>query len=73
MTVTLTHSVIYKDAIDLTQLLDDGRSVLDKLFFQNEDQKVLYKPVLVSDLISHFGWSYSFSNFRKTKKSTKPN
>ena len=42
----------YKDAIDLTL---DGRSVFDKLFFQNEAQKVLYKPVLVSDLINYFG------------------
>ena len=56
----------YKDAIDLTSKLLDGRSVLDKHFFQNEAQKVLYKPVLVSDLISYFGRSYSLSNFWKT-------
>ena len=64
--LTLTHSVT---KMQLALLLD-GRSVLDKLFFQNEAQKVLYKPVLISDLIIHFGWSYSLSNFRKTLKST---
>ena len=34
------------------------KKVLHKLFFQNEAQKVLYKPVLISDLISHFWWSF---------------
>ena len=39
----------YNDAIDLTSR---WKVRLDKLFFQNEAQKVLYKPVLVSDLIT---------------------
>ena len=44
MKLTLTLSVT---KMQLTLLLD-GRSVLDKLFFQNEAQKVLYRPVLGS-------------------------
>ena len=57
--------------MQLTLLLD-GRSVLDKLFFQNEVQRVLYKLVLVTYPLDHFCRNYSFSNFRfiqKTKKS----
>ena len=61
---------IYKDAIDLTSR---WKVRFRQTFFLNEAQKVLYKPVLISDLISHFGWSYSLSNFRKTLKSTKSN
>ena len=53
----------YKDAIDLTSRRK-VTSILDN-FFLNEAQKVLYKPVLISDLISHFMWNYSLSNFRK--------
>ena len=55
----------YKDAIDPTS---KGKVHFRQTFFQNEAQKVLYKPVLISDLISHFMWSYSLSksNFRKT-------
>ena len=41
----------YKDAIDLTSR---GKVHFKQTFFQNEAQKVLYKPVLISDLISHF-------------------
>ena len=39
---------------------------LAHILVQNEAQKVLYKPVLVSDLISFFWWNYSLSKFRKT-------
>ena len=45
----------YKDAIDLTYR---WKVRFRQTFFQNEAQKVLYKPVLISDLISYFGWSY---------------
>ena len=57
--------------MQLTKLLD-GRTVLDKLFFQNEVQRVLYKLVLVTYPLNHFCMIYSPSNFRfiqKTKKS----
>ena len=52
----------YNDAIDLTSRW----KVRFRLFFQNEAQKVLYKLVLVSDLINYFWWSYSLSKIRKT-------
>ena len=48
--------------MQLTQLLD-GRSVLDKLFFQNEVQRVLYKLVLVTYPLDHSERIYSPSNF----------
>ena len=41
----------YNDAIDLTSR---WKVRFRQTFFQNEAQKVLYKPVLVSDLISFF-------------------
>ena len=56
--------------MQLTLLLD-GRSVLDKLFFRNEVQRVLYKLVLVTYPLDHSRRIYSPSNFRfcqKTKK-----
>ena len=61
--------------VRVTAFTDVGLGALSfrQTFFQHEAQKVLYKPVLISDLISHFGWSYSLSNFRKTLKSTKSN
>ena len=61
MKLTLTLRVTM---MQLTSLLD-GRSVLDKLFFQNEAQKVLYKPALVSDLISFFGGVIASQNSGK--------
>ena len=56
----------YKDAIGLTSR---WKVRFRQTFFQNEAQKVLYKPVFVSDLISLSGWSYNLSNVRKTLKS----
>ena len=56
--------------MELTQLLD-RRSVLGKLFFQNEEQRVLYKLVLVTYPLDHCRRIYSPSNFRfiqETKK-----
>ena len=50
--------------MQLTFKLLDGRSVLDKLFFQNEVQRVLYKLVLVTYPLDHFCRIYSPSNFR---------
>ena len=41
---------VNKDAIDLTSRLLDGRSVSDKLFLKDEIRKVLYKPVLVTEV-----------------------
>ena len=54
------------------QLTKDRRSVLDKLFFQIELQRVLYKLVSVTYPLDNFRRIYSPSNFRfshKTKKS----
>ena len=67
MKLTLTHSVTYNDAIYLTSR---WKVRFRHTFFSNEAQKVLYKPVLVSDLISYFWWSYSLSNFRKKFEQT---
>ena len=54
----------------LTQLLD-GRSVLDKLVFQNEVQRMLHKLVLVTYPPDHFRRIYSPSNFRFSQKTKK--
>ena len=61
----------YNDAIDLELL--DGRSVLDKLFFQNEVQRVLYKLVLVAYPLDNCCRIYSPSNFRFSQKTKKSN
>ena len=58
--------------MQLTQLLD-VRSVLDKLFFQNEVQRVLYKLVMVTYPLDHFCRIYSPSNFRFSQKTKKSN
>ena len=49
----------------------DGRSVLDKPFFQNEVQRVLYKLVLVTYPLDHSRRIYSPLNFRFIKKLTR--
>ena len=41
---------------------------LDKLFFQNEVQRVLYKLVLVTYPLDYFRRIYSLSNFRFSQK-----
>ena len=56
--------------MQLTLLLDE-RSVLDKLFFQNEVQRVLYKLGLVTYPLDHFCRIYSPSNFRFSQKKIK--
>ena len=48
---TNLNTQCYNDAIDLTSRL---KVRLRQTFFQNEAQKVLYKPVLVSNLINYF-------------------
>ena len=58
---------IYKDAI-LDAILD-GRSVLDKLFFQNEVQRASVKLVLVTYPLDLSRSIYSPSNFNKNKMS----
>ena len=58
-------TLILNDEIDLTSR---WKVRFRQTFFQNEAQKVLYKPVLVSDLIIHFWWSYSLSNFFPLKR-----
>ena len=65
----------YPNSADLLDLQRSAilaeRSVLDKLFFQNEVQRVLYKLVLVTYPIDHSRGIHSPSNFRfiqKTKK-----
>ena len=45
----------------------DGRSVLDKPF-QNEDQRVLYKLVLVTDPFDHSERIYSTLNLFKNQQ-----
>ena len=62
----------YNDAIDLTSRWK-VRYVLDKLFFQNEVQRVLYKLVLVTYPLDHFCGIYSPSNFRFSQKTKKSN
>ena len=49
----------------------DRMSVLDKLFFQNEVQRVLYKLVLVTYPLDHSRRIYSPSNFRFSQKTKK--
>ena len=57
--------------LGIAQPLLDGRSVSDKLFFQNEVQRVLYKLVLVTYPLDHFCRINSPSNFRFSQKTKK--
>ena len=55
---------ICKDAIELTS---KQKVRLDKFFFQNELKKVLYKIVLVLDLLDYIGRIYSPLNLANMK------